>query len=119
MGDVRFYELAHLETEVTIEGRTAQVNLKNFFIPNPELVPDALRDKVNKRSDRIDYWAVDWDFKEDTFHNQWQSYRIRRHPSLKTDSDLYTYRNQGDYKVLVKVVDIFGNDTTKLLEVNV
>ena len=28
----------------------------------------------------IDYWAVDWDFKDDTFHNQWQSYRTRKDP---------------------------------------
>jgi SAM-dependent methyltransferase len=126
-GDVHFYELAHLETEVAIEGRTAQVKLRNFFIPNPELVPDDLRAQVKKWSDWIDYWAVDWDFasagsaqaKEDTFHNQWQSYRTRRHPSLVTESDPYTYQNPGTYKVLVKVVDIFGNDTTKLIEVKV
>jgi hypothetical protein len=126
-GDVHFYELAHLETEVAITGKAAQVNLKNFFIPNPELVPDDLRAQVKKWSDWIDYWAVDWDFasagsaqaKEDTFHNQWQSYRTRRHLSLVTESDPYTYQNPGNYKVLVKVVDIFGNDTTKLIEVEV
>ncbi len=116
-GDVHFYELAHLETEIVKEGRTAQVRLRNFFIPNPELVPDDLKGKVKKWSDWIDYWAVDWDFKEDTFHNQWQSYRTRRHPSLKTESDPHTYQNPGSYKVLVKVVDIFGNDITKVVEI--
>jgi adenine-specific DNA-methyltransferase len=30
-----------------------------------------------------------------------------------------TYDQPGTYKVLVKVVDIFGNDTTKMVEVEV
>ena len=31
----------------------------------------------------IDYWAVDWDNKGDTFHNQWQTYRTRKDKSLQ------------------------------------
>src|SRR5207302_9567374 len=34
-------------------------------------------------SQMVDYWAVDWDFKDDTFHNQWQSYRTRKNPKLE------------------------------------
>ena len=25
----------------------------------------------------IDYWAVDWDNEDNTFHNEWQTYRTR------------------------------------------
>lgn len=116
-GDVHFYELAYVEAEVRQRGTAVQVALKDFIIPSLELVPIEVRDKVKKWSDYIDYWAVDWDFKEDTFHNQWQSYRTRKHSTLATESDWHNYPSPGAYKLLVKVVDIFGNDTTKLLEV--
>lgn len=116
-GDVHFYELAYVETEVRQQGTAVQVALRDFIIPSLELVPLEVRDKVKKWSDYIDYWAVDWDFKEDTFHNQWQSYRTRKHSTLTTESEWHNYPSPGTYKLLVKIVDIFGNDTTKLLEV--
>jgi adenine-specific DNA-methyltransferase len=118
-GDVHFYELAYVETEVRQQGTAVQIALKDFIIPSLELVPLEVRDKVKKWSDYIDYWAIDWDFKEDTFHNQWQSYRTRKHPMLTTESEWHNYPSPGTYKLLVKIVDIFGNDTTKLLEVKV
>jgi adenine-specific DNA-methyltransferase len=31
----------------------------------------------------------------------------------------YVYNKSGKYNILVKVIDIFGNDTTKLVEVKV
>ena len=37
----------------------------------------------------IDYWAVDWDYKNDTFHNQWQSYRTRKEPNRLELEALY------------------------------
>jgi len=115
-GDVHFYELAYVETEVRGQGTEVQIALKDVIIPSLELVPLEVRDKVKKWSDYIDYWAVDWDFKEDTFHNQWQSYRTRKHSTLAAESDWHNYPSPGTYKLLVKIVDIFGNDTTKLLE---
>jgi hypothetical protein len=115
-GDVHFYELAYVETEVRQQGTAVQVALKDFIIPSLELVPLEVRAQVKKWSDYIDYWAVDWDFKEDTFHNQWQSYRTRKHPTLTVESEWHNYSSPGTYKLLVKIVDIFGNDTTKLLE---
>jgi len=115
-GDVHFYELAYVETEVRQQGTAVQIAIKDFIIPSLELVPLEVRDKVKKWSDYIDYWAVDWDFKEDTFHNQWQSYRTRKHSKLAAESEWHNYPGPGTYKLLVKIVDIFGNDTTKLLE---
>ena len=32
----------------------------------------------------IDYWAVDWDNKDDTFHNEWQAYRTRKSQDLSS-----------------------------------
>ena len=118
-GDVHFYELAYLEVQPEAKGKSLCLKLKNFVIPNPELIPDDIRKKVKKWSDFIDYWAVDFDFKDDTFHNQWQDYRTRAKRDLELTTDWHDYEMRGQYKVLVKVFDIFGNDTTHLLEVHI
>ena len=115
-GDIEFYELAYLDVTLERRGSEAQVVLKNFIIPNEDLVPAEVREKIKRWSDYVDFWAVDWDFQGDTFHNQWQSYRTRQHPALRLDSDWHTHDRPGQYQVMVKVIDIFGNDTTKLLQ---
>lgn len=126
-GDVRFFDLAHLEAEIVPDdapsprpspngrGRKIKVKLANFVIPDTELIPIDVRAKIAKWSDYIDYWAVDWDFRNDTFMNQWQAYRTRANRKLALESDIHEYAEPGRYQVLVKVVDIFGNDTSRLL----
>lgn len=89
--------------------------------------------------DWIDYWAVDFDYESQkelirivvdgkeqqqwtggfVFENQWQSFRTRKDRNLELKSSLYTYENPGTYKVAVKVIDVFGNDTTKVISVKV
>ena len=119
-GDVRFFELAYLEAEIKKPKKlTAQVALKDFVIPNTELIPEEVRDKVKKWSDYIDYWAVDWDFRNDTFMQGWVAYRTRKERKLPLVSDDYTYEKPGNYIILVKVIDIFGNDTSQAFNVEV
>ena len=83
--------------------------------------------------DWIDYWSVDFDFenkkeiikkdgidhwtKDYIFENEWQSFREK-----KGDEKLQLKSSKkeilsGKVKVAVKVVDIFGNDTMKVLQV--
>ena len=119
-GDVRFFELAYLKARVeTPRKLAARVKLEDFVIPNPELIPADVRSKVTKWSDYIDYWAVDWNFQHDTFMQGWVTYRTRRDRSLALASDPHTYPKAGKYRALVKVIDIFGNDTSQLLDVRV
>jgi adenine-specific DNA-methyltransferase len=66
----------------------------------------------------VDYWAVDWDYKNDTFHNQWQAYRTRKEPKIELETK-YEYKEAGKYQIVVKVIDILGNDTTKTIELTV
>ena len=98
-------------------------------------------------TDWVDYWAVDFDFgsrkemvrieKQNSpsassgqtsyeevwtggyiFENEWQSFRTKKDKKL----ELVTSEREvasGKYKIAVKVVDIFGNDTTKVIEVKV
>lgn len=129
-GDVRFFELAYLEAEIqrpsprpSPKGRgsdlAAQVALKDFVIPNTELIPEEVRSKVKKWSDYIDYWAVDWDFQNDTFMQGWVAYRTRKERKLPLSSDPHAYEKPGKYRILVKVIDIFGNDTSQAFDVEV
>jgi len=117
-GDITFYELAYLEVEASKNKYGEYViELKDFAIPNLDLIPEDVRSKIKKWSDYIDYWAVDWDWNEDTFHNMWQSYRTRKERKLELKSDGHKYEERDKHLIMVKVIDIFGNDTTRVLEV--
>ena len=118
--DVRFFELAYLEVEVKTERKlSAQVRLKDFTIPNTELIPEEMRGKIKKWSDYIDYWAIDWNFQNDTFMQGWVAFRTRNERKLPLISDSHTYEHPGKYRILVKVIDIFGNDTSQAFDVEV
>ncbi len=119
-GDVCFFELAYLDAAIKISKKlTAQVMLKNFVISNAEFIPNEVRSKIEKWSDYIDYWAVDWNFRNDTFMQGWEAYRTRKDRSLCLASAPHKYEKQGKYRILVKVIDIFGNDTSQAFEVKV
>ena len=91
-------------------------------------------------TDWIDYWAVDFDFENRKeivsvteaggterdvwtggyiFENEWQSFRTRKDRTLELTSAPHEYSRKGRYKIAVKVIDIFGNDTTKVVEVTI
>lgn len=118
-GDVDFYEHAFLEAKVITSEKKVKVSLENFIIPNPESIPEELRDKILKWSDFIDYWSVDWNYRDDTFHNEWQEFRTKKKKTLQLQSIEHHYEKPGNYKVMVKVIDVFGNDTTTIKEVTV
>jgi adenine-specific DNA-methyltransferase len=99
------------------------------------------RDVLTKSwTDWIDYWAVDFTFEKRReiirvaepdgteqevwtggyiFENEWQAFRTRNDRTLEMESAPHEYPAKGRYKVAIKVIDIFGNDTTKVVEVNV
>lgn len=99
------------------------------------------REQLTKHwTDWIDYWSVDFnyesrkevirvkedgsdDFKEEwtgdyIFENEWQSFRTKKDRKLELQTAHKEYLAKGRYKVAVKVVDIFGNDTMKVIEVS-
>ncbi len=89
-------------------------------------------------TDWIDYWSVDFESKreiisiknEETdeleehwtgdfiFENEWQYFRTKKERSLELKTSFHECV-KGRYKVAVKVVDIFGNDTMKIIAVTV
>lgn len=103
------------------------------------------RDVLTKEwTDWIDYWAVDFDYasRPETiyetvtqgdgstkhvpqwtgrfiFENEWQSFRTRRNRALELTSAAHDYATPGRKQIAIKVIDIFGNDTTKVIGVDV
>lgn len=119
-GDVKFFELAYLEVDIEkVDRKKIKVNLKDFAMSNIDIIPKDIREKVTKWSDYIDYWAVDWNFNNDTFVNGWVTYRTKKDRSLNLSSDIHKYEESGKYTIFVKVVDIFGNDTSVPYEIEV
>lgn len=116
-GDIKFFELAALAVTATIHKRGVDLALTDFVIP-PDDVPADIQRAITHWSQWIDYWAVDWDNQGDTFHNMWQTYRTRKDKSLVLRAS-HQYAAPGTYRVMVKVIDILGNDTTKTLQVTI
>lgn len=123
-----FLEVATLEAEpvFSTKGGKRVVDIKlTRFIPSLAEVPtrelDALKERTVKSGfDFIDFWAVDFDHRSGSpFNHHWQDYRTRKDRSLKTVSEQrFAYPKPGRYTACVKVVDIFGCDTSISVEVN-
>ena len=88
-------------------------------------------------TDWIDYWSVDFNFENKQeiirikntdgiyeehwtgdyiFENEWQSFRTKKDRTLEFTS-IFKECPSGRRKIAVKVVDIFGNDTMKIIDV--
>ena len=99
------------------------------------------REVLTKRwTDWVDYWSVDFNFENRKeiikvidsvtgkereewtggyiLENEWQSFRTKKNKKLEFVTSEKEV-GSGKLKIAVKVVDIFGNDTTKIFEVKV
>ncbi len=112
--------------------------IKLFKEKNSEIVKEEILTK--KWTDWVDYWSVDFNMeskkeiirvidqkseqaKEEwtggfIFENEWQSFRTKKDRTIELVSAEKEV-SKGRRKVAIKVVDIFGNDTTKVIEVNI
>jgi hypothetical protein len=123
-----FLEVATLEAEPVYRShgrqRTVDIKLKRFIpslaeVPTKEL--EALQERaVRSGFDFIDFWAVDFDHRDgQPFNHHWQDYRTRKDRTLKTVSEQhYVYPKKGKYVACVKVVDIFGCDTSVTVRID-
>lgn len=118
-GDIHFFELSVVDLEHTQDDRGLVVEIANFCPAIDEYMSQKVGDAISRWSDWIDYWSIDFDYDGETFVNSWQSYRTRQDPSLSLISDPHDYDSPGAKTIVVKVIDIFGNDTTCELTVEV
>ena len=119
---------------VVQNGQIIKVSKTATGIINTEII-------TKKWTDWIDYWSVDFDFESKKeiirkknengdgyeeiwtgdyiFENEWQSFRTKKDRSLDLTSAFNEFLTKGSHKIAVKVVDIFGNDTMKVIEINI
>jgi adenine-specific DNA-methyltransferase len=106
------------------EVRAVDIKLKTFLPSQPlDKSKTALMHQPGKNAiDFIDFWAIDfdWDASKDQFNHHWQDFRTRKNRSLKTQSDAgHRYPNSGIYAVCVRVIDVFGRESSTVLNVTV
>jgi DNA modification methylase len=124
-----FLEVATLEAEPVYhkEGDHRVVDIKlTRFLPSLAEVPskelEALKERAVKSGfDFIDFWAVDFDWHPDQpFSHHWQAYRTRKNRTLPTVTDQhYAYEKPGRHLACIKVVDVFGVDTSITVEIEI
>ncbi|MEI8230589.1 MAG: site-specific DNA-methyltransferase [Candidatus Peregrinibacteria bacterium] len=124
-----FFEMALLKAEPVLhkakEGTSVDIKLTQFLpslaeVPSKEL--EALQERAVKSGfDFIDFWAVDFDWKPGKpFSHHWQDYRTRKDRTLKLVSDAgYAYPKKGKYMACVRVVDVFGCDSSITIDVTI
>ncbi|BCS90798.1 MAG: modification methylase MjaII [Candidatus Micrarchaeota archaeon] len=114
---VKFYQLPYLEIKNKIKETEVVLEIKDFQIPISSDI-SAILSNIKDSRQLIDYWAVDWDYDGETFHNEWQSYRTKKDLKVEYEAK-HVYEEHGEYSIMVKVVDIFGSDTNKIIKVKV
>ena len=124
-----FLEVATLRAEPVYRkvGGKRVVDIKLVeFIPSLAEVPakelEALKERATESGfDFIDFWAVDFRYEHGKpFKHHWQAYRTLKKRDLPTVSNQkHEYPKKGRYTACVKVVDIFGCDTSITVEVKV
>jgi DNA modification methylase len=90
-------------------------------------------------TDWIDYWAIHFNCEEKPefisigsngnfkqvktgnfiFINEWQSFRTKKNNDIELTSTKHEYTEKGKHKIMVKVVDILGIDTSQMVEVEI
>lgn len=169
-GQVRFFDVAYLNTREIIKGKTIRVELTDFVTHYSQDDLEDIQQTMKKGNrivfdngqilrldktelgvltktiltknwhDWIDYWAIDFNYEDRKeilkikneqgeveekwtgnylFENEWQSFRTKKDPTFEFVSIPHEYSKPGRYKIMVKVVDILGIDTSKVVEVEV
>ncbi len=122
--EVQFFEAGALEARV-VRSRDDAVDVELVrFTPSLAEAPQkelaALRERaITSPFDFIDFWAVDFAWREGKpFEQHWQDFRTRKDRSLKTRTDAgWRYDQRGTHRICIKVIDVFGVDTTTVIEV--
>jgi len=82
-----------------------------------EPVQQKLDGSIEPTQMKLDDYEEVWT-KNYIFENEWQSFRTKKDRTIELKSVFHEYPEKGRYKIAVKVVDIFGNDTMKVVEVS-
>jgi adenine-specific DNA-methyltransferase len=118
--DKEITETSVAKLDINRQNNEVIVRLTNFVVNSIDFISNDVKDSITSFSDWVDYWAIDFDHQEGKyFNNSWVSYRTPRNRELTLTSSPYSYNKPGEYKILIKIIDIFGNETTEMREVSI
>jgi len=123
--ECQFFEAGYLEAKAVKRGKKVDVKLVHFspaLAEAPEQEIQTLRQRTIKSPfDFIDFWAVDFTYADGKpFEHHWQDFRTRKDRSLKIETDIgWEYADKGTKRICIKVIDVFGVDTTTVINVEV
>ena len=95
------------------ESKREIIRVKSELSPDEQVAFQGMGDTQQKLVGWEEQWTGDY-----VFENEWQSFRTKKDRSLELISVAHECP-PGRHKIAVKVVDIFGNDTMTIVEVEV
>jgi DNA modification methylase len=125
-GKVKFFEQPYLKlsqprVKKLSDKWEVSIGIDKFTIFDFPVDP-ADREKLMEISKKkplllIDYWAVDWNYDGFTFKSQWQDFRgFGKKAKMVSAEAKNIYEKPGKYTIAVRVVDIFGNDASATMK---
>jgi hypothetical protein len=129
-GKVRFYEKPYMkldEPEIRrLEGGKAEVTvgLARYVLFDFPVENEEERSKLRKLAKDnfavfVDYWAIDWDYDGFTFKSLWQDIRGNgRKTKVVSTAKTETLEAGKKRTIAVRVVDVFGNDATATVDID-
>ena len=129
---LRFIEPGYVWLEVKEDGLKVEIEIKDFWVRLPhgyEELEEEIRKRIKEaKSDKekqkyflplINYWAVDWNYDGEVFKHDFVSFDKKPGEGRVRVRASHTYERPGTYRVVVKITDVFGGETSKEVIVNV
>jgi DNA modification methylase len=116
---VQIKEIPELNVKIHLNDNKIIVELLDYKVPFTHLISEKVKKKIKSFSDWIDYWAIDFNSQNDIFKNMWFAYRNPKIRVLALKSDSYHYDKPGNYSILIKIIDIFGIESTKSYKIKI
>ncbi len=129
---LRFIEPGYVWPEVKEDGLKVELEIKDFWVRLPhgyEELEEEIRKRIKEaKSDKekqkyflplINYWAVDWNYDGVVFKHDFVSFDKKPGEGKVVVKASHTYTRPGTYRVVVKIIDIFGGETSKEIMVDV
>ena len=107
------------EVKICKDGKKVWIELKNYKLPYINLISDKIKHKIVSFYDLIDYWAVDFNHKDNCFNNVWFSYKTGKNRKIQLTSTPYYYKESNQYHIQVKVINVFGQESIQKYSVKI
>ena len=129
---LRFIEPGYVNLDVRTSGLKVEIEIKDFWVRLPhgyEELEEEIRDRIEKAASDttkrkyflplINYWAVDWNYDGEVFKHDFVSFDKKPAEGKVSVKASHRYDAPGTYRVVVKITDIFGGETSRELRITV